>query len=173
MIVGIGHIARTGKDTVAEALVADGWQRLSFADALRDLALAANPYIAAIVATSGWEGAKAHTQINHVMEDLGKTVRRQFGPDCLIDAVFRQMDGRNVVISDCRYPSEVVRIREAGGFLVRVDRPGVGPSRPSDRHLVGWDGWDAVVTNDSTPDDLARAILALVSALSLNQEVSR
>ena len=166
MIVGLGHIARSGKDTAAAALVEDGWQRLAFADALRELALAANPYIASIVETSGWEGAKAHTQINHVMEDLGSVVRRQFGPDALVEAVMRQRDERNVVISDVRYPSEVFGIREAGGFLVRVDRPGVGPTRASDRHLLGYAGWDAVVTNDGTPADLRRAIRRAVTDLS-------
>jgi hypothetical protein len=142
---------------------------LSFADALRDLALAANPYIASIVDTGGWEGAKSHTQINHVMEDLGVTVRRQFGPDALIDAVFRQMDGRNVVISDVRYPTEVFRIRESGGFLVRVDRPGIGPSRASDRLLLGYSGWDATIRNDGSVADLGRAIRRVVAQLSVNQ----
>ena len=174
MILGLGHVARTGKDTAAAALVEDGWQHLAFADALRDLALVANPYIASIVASSGWEGAKSHTQINHVMEDLGKTVRKQFGADALIDAVFRQIElGRNVVISDVRYQSEVLGVRRAGGLLVRIDRPGVAPSRPSDRHLVDYLGWDATVVNDGSPDDLARAIRTIVSTLSLDQEIAR
>ena len=169
MILGIGHVARTGKDTAAEALVDDGWQRLSFADALRELALAANPYIASVVESDGWEGAKAHTQINHVMEHLGSTVRQQFGPDALIEAVFRQMDTRNVVIADVRYPAEVLRIRESGGVLVRVDRPGVAPSRASDRLLVGYEDWDAVVVNDGTPADLGRAIRRVVAQLAADQ----
>lgn len=168
MLLGLGHCARTGKDECAAALVADGWQQLAFADTLRDLALVTNPYIASIVETSGWEGAKAHTQINHVMEDLGKLVRERFGADSLIEAVFRQMHAGNVVISDVRYPSEILAIRDAGGFVVRVDRPGVGPSRPSDRHLVGFE-WDATILNDGAVADLRDSVRRVVTRLAAEQ----
>lgn len=163
MIVGLGHVARCGKDEAAVALVADGWQRISFADPVRELTIATNPSIARIVAIGGWDHAKAHPYVVRVMEDVGRTIRREFGPDALIDAALRKVTKPNVCVTDVRYSNEVARLREMDALLVKVERPGVGPSRPSDRHLIGYQGWDTTLTNDSTIDDLHAQIRQLIS----------
>jgi hypothetical protein len=163
-VCGIGHVARTGKDTAAAALVDDGWTRLSFADPLRNIAKASNLRLGRLVDDVGWEGAKFHMETTAVLERMGSALRREFGPDCLVNAVFDQMEeGGSYVIPDLRYPGEISRIREAGGLVVRVDRPGIGPSRPSDRHLCGYESWDGVLVNDGTPGDLGEAVRGLVA----------
>jgi hypothetical protein len=164
-VCGIGHVARTGKDTAAAALVDDGWTRLSFADPLRNIAKASNLRLGRLVDDVGWEGAKFHMETTAVLERMGSALRREFGPDCLVNAVFDQMEeGGSYVIADVRYINEVNRIRSAGGVVVRVDRPGVGPSRPSDRHLCGYESWDAVLRNDGSVSDLAAAIRGYVTS---------
>ncbi len=44
-ILGLHGYARSGKDAAAEALVAIGWERIAFADVLRDIAYATDPYV--------------------------------------------------------------------------------------------------------------------------------
>ena len=163
MIVGLGHYARTGKDEAALALVADGWQRVSFADPVRELTLATNPQIARLVNVGGWDQAKVHPTVVHVMEDIGRIIRRDFGPDAFIDAALRRITKLNVVVTDVRYPNEVQRLRELDAVLIKVERPGVGPSRPSDRHLIGYRGWDHHLENDGTVEQLHDRIRQIVS----------
>ena len=163
MILALGHYSRTGKDEAASALVADGWQRISFADPVRTLTLATNPSIARLVSIGGWEHAKCHPYVIRIMEEVGRTIRRDFGSDAFIDAALRKVNRPNVVVTDLRYASEVQRLRELDAVLVKVERPGVGPSRPSDRHLLGYVGWDATIRNDGSRDDLHARIRHLVS----------
>ena len=162
-LLGLGHYSRTGKDEAASALVADGWQRISFADPVRELTLATNPQIARIVSIGGWDHAKVHPFVVNIMEAVGRSIRRDFGPDAFIDAALRRIDKPNVVFTDVRYENEVLRLRDMGATLVKVERPGVGPSRPSDRHLLDFEGWDAFLENDADIDTLHSRIRQLVA----------
>ena len=47
----------------------------------------------------------------------------------------------NWIITDTRFPNEAQAIKEKGGIIIRIDRPGVKPinDHPSE---VGLDGWD-------------------------------
>lgn len=48
MIVGLNGYAQSGKDTAAEALVKAGYDRLAFADRMREALYALNPIVAAV-----------------------------------------------------------------------------------------------------------------------------
>lgn len=94
-------------------------------------------------AESQREGYSLHPVIRQALVDSGN--------DAPADR-----DPRPVVITDVRYPNEADAIREAGGTLVRIVRPGVddGDTHASETALDGYnigDGW--VVRNDA---DLAR-----------------
>jgi len=56
----------------------------------------------------------------------------------------------NWVITDCRFPNEAQAIKEMGGVIVRVDRPGVGPvnGHPSETALDNWK-FDYKIMNNS------------------------
>jgi dephospho-CoA kinase len=61
MIIGLTGYARTGKDTVASVLVKDfGFERIAFADPIRELLYELNPkvngiYLREMVEEHGWE----------------------------------------------------------------------------------------------------------------------
>lgn len=127
--------ARVGKDTVANRLVGRfGYQRLAFADEVRELALKANPYVgryfrlADLVEECGWDEAKVlFPDVRRTLQELGETMRR-LDPDHWIRAVDRQISRTNspIVVTDCRYPNEAAFLRDRHGFtLVKVTRPGV------------------------------------------------
>ena len=44
-VIALCGYAGSGKDTAAEALIEQGWQRVSFADPIREMLLAINPYV--------------------------------------------------------------------------------------------------------------------------------
>jgi hypothetical protein len=158
VLIGLGHTARVGKDTVARILVKEhGFTRLAFADVLRAVAYESNPSVRRHVDLVGWESAKtAYPEDRDYLVALGNACRRRIGEDVWVNAVFDQLRaGADYVISDVRYPNELHRVTAEGGISVRVTRPGVEPlANIADRALAGFTGWDATIENNGTIDEL-------------------
>lgn len=188
-LVGLIGKKRVGKDTFAAVLVEEfGFARVAFADPLKEMALTIDPVIdvayaperlTSMVERLGWEDAKDwHDDVRRFLQRLGDGVR-QFDPEFWVRAGMtsardiRMGDawiagqggelvgevGKPVVITDVRYPNEADAIREAGGTLVRIVRPGVddGDTHASETALDGYDlsereGWK--VPNDAGLDKL-------------------
>lgn len=156
MIIGLGHAARVGKDTCAEILVErHGYTRVAFADALKDFVYAIDEDVRLAVNLFGWEGAKANPVNRKKLVDVGNHARTIIGADVWIRAAMRRVTSGRTVITDMRYPNEVEAIRQVGGIIVKVERPGVDPlPNVADQALANFDGWDAVIVNDGSVDDL-------------------
>lgn len=143
-IVGLLGLASSGKDTVAGFLVARGWSRLAFADALKAVALDLDPMVdnlgtrlSRLVDTVGWDQAKANPEVRALLQRLGVAVREHVGESTWVDVVLRQMEAerRPVVVTDVRFPNEAKALREVGATLAVLHRPGLEPpnDHPSER----------------------------------------
>jgi hypothetical protein len=64
-------------------------------------------------------------------------------------------DVPNWIITDCRFNNEAISIKERGGVILRVNRPGVFPvnNHPSEVDLDRWN-FDGVINNDGNLNDL-------------------
>jgi hypothetical protein len=187
MLVGLIGKKRSGKDTVAAYLVKEhGFIRVAFADALKEVAEWLNPLIPLPggeivrlrdhVARVGWEAAKENVEVRRVLQELGLAVRN-VSPGVWIRAAFAYADvelsaGQSVVVTDVRFPDEIVAIRERGGELWRVERPG---SDRSDRHVSETilDGVevDRVLRNDQEVVDLWGQVRGIIGNMSESSEV--
>lgn len=171
-LVGLSGYARSGKDTVAELL---GFERVSFAQPMRDALFALNPVVAVdnserkirvqdVIGEYGWDGYKESfdgKEIRELMQRLGTEVgRKQWDEDFWVNiAMDKAIDlldaGKSVVFTDVRFVNEAEKIQYYGGEVWRVNRPGI---RPANGHVseTGMDGWvfDVVIDNDGTLDDL-------------------
>lgn len=183
MIVGIGHVARVGKDSAAAALVRDlQFTRIGFADQLKELAMVADPLVTSSVRTvntnighghlawtvmglGGWEQAKdTYPEVRKFLQRLGDGGRQVFGEDFWVDQLFKKAGqlGR-VVIPDVRYENEALAIKDAGGVVIKIDRPGhKAQGHISETALADWDGWDEVFTNAGALVELERDVVAWV-----------
>lgn len=67
------------------------------------------------------------------------------------------------IITDVRFLNEAHAIKERGGFIVRVHRPGVGPvnNHPSETSLDEWP-FDYILTNDKDLAYLREAVKSLI-----------
>lgn len=81
---------------------------------------------------------------------------------------------RGVVFSDVRLWRELVRIKEAGGKVIRVKRPGAGLKGKDGEHLTESematipDGeFHHILVNNGTLEDLARKVAAMVEAFGV------
>ena len=184
-IIGLHGYAQSGKDTVATML--DGYERLAFADRLRECTYALDPIVEfhdrhvrlqSIVDVHGWDYAKVNcAEVRRLLQVFGTEVGRELIADMIwVDIVLDQMenglehDEAKFVITDMRFPNEVAGlIRFAEDMMVplelwKIERPGVGPvnAHVSDAGLAD-DLFNHVINNDGTLDDLRAKVTTLLA----------
>lgn len=209
MIIGICGFISSGKDTIADYLVnLHHFRRESFANSLKD----------AVSYVFGWDRTMLEGRTKHsrewreqvdpwwaerlnmpnltprwVLQYWGTEVcRKAFHDDIWIASLERKLlrSQDDVVITDCRFPNEILAIRRAAGRVIRVIRGpepewydaaksvNRGPDGNSSWSLskkklerwgihaseTSWVGteFDAVIDNNGSLDDLYQQIKNLV-----------
>lgn len=156
-IIGLTGLPRSGKDTFAERLVEHhSYVRRAFATPLKAAA-------AILLGREMWEmeGREGFDR-DAILPEWGFSTReflQKFGTECLRNQIrqdFWVQHMRNeldmaargdysVVITDVRFDNEAALVRELGGNVVEIRRPGlVGSNHASDKGVCP----DAVVNND-------------------------
>lgn len=181
-VVGLIGKKRSGKDTFAEPLLAAGFDRVAFADPLKAAAYALDPLVgpaalpgdlvaahhrlSTVVDALGWEKAKDLVpEVRRTLQRLGTEAIRALDETFWVRAARESilaLDGP-VVVTDVRMVNEADLIRELGGTIVRVVRPGQddGDGHTSESALAHYRE-DLRVVNDSSIEDLhsiARGVL--------------
>jgi hypothetical protein len=172
MIIGLSGYARSGKDTVAQLLCLNyGYQRISFADPMREAILTLNPKIDSITHVSdyvgdyGWDMAKQNPEIRRLLQVFGTDVgRKMFGENVWIDMAFKHVEpDSRVVIADVRFPNEAEAIKSRGGKVIRINRHNHSAVN-AHKSEIAMDNYmfDHVLYNDGTIDDLAENLFMLM-----------
>jgi hypothetical protein len=185
-VIGLTGHAQVGKDTVGELLGKYGFERLAFADALRDGLYALNPYLCAkddyyepairlrdelgLNVPENWNRLKNDEQFGPEVRRLLQVYGTESGRDihgqtCWTDIIERQLvrsapgDNRRFVITDVRFPNEVELVHGHGGQVWRLDRVGTGPvnAHVSDKGL-GPEHVDSYLVNNGSLHDLATTV---------------
>jgi hypothetical protein len=147
LIVGLIGWAGSGKDAIADILVKNyRWHRIAFADPLRDFLYAQDvpvrmdgqaryATVSEIIDKYGWDGYKQSPysgNMRRLIQVTGTEAgRQQIHQNVWVDAAIKRAEAcgnDRVVFSDCRFYNEVNAVRDIGGKIVRVYRPGVGPA---------------------------------------------
>jgi hypothetical protein len=145
MIIGLTGRKRSGKSTIAQALVHKGFTEFSFAEPIRTFTK-----ILLGLDHAGLEEAKEQpvkwldsiVTPRYIMQTLGTEWGRQMiHPDIWIRYLTRRITApansdANIVISDIRFDNEAIALRELGAKIVRVERPGGGEDWHSSEHGV-------------------------------------
>jgi hypothetical protein len=178
LIIGLSGYARSGKNTAADALIQRGWRQAGYADKLKEFLYAVNPLIPGhygagslrlrqLVDSTGWDYAKtAYPEVRSLLQRTGTEAgRRVLGDDVWVEALFADhKDAAGLVVTDVRFENEAKAVTDRGGVMIRVERPGVGPTK--DRHgrahvsETALDDWpfDHVLVNDGSVGDLHRKL---------------
>lgn len=186
-LVAFSGYARSGKDEAAKALLKTtvlGFERVAFADKLRECLHALNPIVGAeviengeilqtlyldhVIFTYGWDGYKETKwggEIRRLLQRLGTEAgRKTISDDIWIRAALDNLDPQGAyVVTDARYQNEADAIRQRGGKIYRIVRPGVGPANdhPSETSLDNYD-FDGVIHNDGTLEEFHKSVLLKV-----------
>ncbi len=178
LILGFCGYAGAGKDTAADQIMyEDSWfaGRAAFAYPMREMLYALGVPRRNMVdrelkeAPIPWLGG-------HSYRKLAQTLGTEWGRNCLgenfwVDAAFARvkllLEGHDVMlITDVRFPNEAARLKAEGGYLIRINRPGLAPvnPHPSEEHVPHFKP-DFDVDNDSTVEALRDKLLQIVHDL--------
>lgn len=157
---------QSGKTTIANALVArEGYQRIAFADPLKAMTCR-------FLESLGYREDQAQRMVyidkEVVIPQLGVTTRHllqtlgtEWGRQCVHPDVWLKcwsetaVRHAKVVVDDVRFSNEAQLIRDTGGELWCVVRPGQAAhtDHASEGGLAGWE-FDRVICNDGTMREL-------------------
>ena len=175
--------AGCGKDSIAEYLCGlHGFERVAFADPVREMALAIDPWIdcfdflerpaghdpmrvvynsrlSALVNKFGWDYVKReYDEARRLLQRIGTDAVRAQTPNYWVDwARAKAIDlGCPVVVTDTRFPNEADMVRSEGGMVVRIAAAATlraeAASHPSETSMSGYHP-DATLFNPYTDDD--------------------
>lgn len=171
LLIGLTGYAGSGKDTVREILEGkhdlDG---LAFADPIRDM-------LTALLESCGvkteWMTERhlkeepipeIGASYRQMAQQLGTEWGRAINPDFWLKiaaakiAMYRGFESPGIVISDCRFPNEAQWIKDQGGVIWHILRPGVDPVRAhASEALIKDLPYDYVIDNRGSIDDLIHA----------------
>lgn len=186
-IIGLGHYSRTGKDTLANAMIEYFGQffpelvvkKLSFAWKLKKITHELYAW-AGVREPEFYETPEGEKARDVVLPLLGMTpvdLWVRFGTDAVRNQVYQNTwvefvtkgdhQADIVIVPDVRFPNEVAAMQEIGAKLVKVVRPGYGPRKTkADRALLGFTGWDYVVGASGEIAELRRWAVRFGAALS-------
>ena len=187
MLIGLSGFAQSGKDTAATFLAEKGFQRIGFADPVREMLFKLNPTVGisqkndengpmlvvhnvrSEVNSLGWEGAKQEwDEIRRLLQVLGTDCgRNMFGDDIWVNIATEKIKvGGNYVFTDVRFRNEAQKIKELGGVVWRIERDGVAPvnAHISEYALLDYD-FDARIQN-TTLDEFKDALFTQIDILN-------
>lgn len=196
IIVGLTGYAGSGKDTAARGLLWTGeWTHASFAAKLKEFAYRQGKHIyiavhrgqpgyeafnitdapvvhvlySEYVDEVGLEVAKQNDQVRKLLQATGTDAGREvLGDNVWVDAAMDDLPLGNVVFTDVRFPNEAAAIHDAGGYLIRVVRPGNAPVNAHSSETALDDcPVDAVVVNDGTQQQLHQRLKNAIARLEL------
>jgi hypothetical protein len=168
-VIAFTGLAGAGKTTAATHLIdRHGFRRVRFAGPLK-----------AMMAALGLTAAEIDGDRKEFPCELlgGKTPRwamqtigTEWGRDLIAQdlwirawqhAVSQLPAGVNVVVDDCRFPNEADAVRAAGGWMVRIERPGAGTAsaHQSEQHALSA---DCTLENDASMKALCDQVDAFV-----------
>jgi hypothetical protein len=115
------------------------------------------------------EGLQPMT-IREFLQKLGTdAMRNGLHPNVWVNALMADYDkDSNWIITDTRFPNEAQAIKDKGGIIIRVNRPGVKPinNHPSEIALDNWK-FDYTIANVSDIFDLKEAVTGILKHANL------
>jgi hypothetical protein len=171
-IIGLGGKAGSGKTTAASYLELLGYDIVAFADALKEVA----QKIFTFTPQQLYGGLKEipdprfNKSPRYCLQKIGMTCR-ELWPDVWVQHVrnYLQNSQGPVVIHDVRMHNEACMLKqEFNATMIHIYREGAGavngiPNHISEIELDAWQGWDFVIRNNGSKEELYDQIDAILS----------
>jgi len=181
-ILAFGHKSRTGKDTATKLLIDYvnrehpdvKIERRAFADAVKNVSyllyrchgLQPREYYdehpearAEKLPALGMDPVEVWVAVGNKVRDIYAAT--------WIDIALLDCTADIIIVSDLRYPNEAERIHQLGGACVKMERKAAAIRNTiADKALDGYNSWDKVMQNNSTPKALEQQLISLIDGLT-------
>lgn len=170
MIIGLSGYAKSGKDEVAKIILRQHreWEVRKFSGKLKEVATVLTGIPSGMFESQEFKSMELPGWDMTVREFLQRVgtegIRNGVHPDAWVNALFADYYKHDYwIITDCRFPNEAQAIKDRGGKVVRIVRPGVSAinAHSSETALDDWD-FDYVIHNDGTLEDLMTKALEIL-----------
>jgi hypothetical protein len=167
-LVAFTGLAQSGKTTAARVLCRRGYDRMSFADPIKQMVRCL---------TSETDKNKQLPQFgDKTLRHLYQTLGTDWGRHMIHPNIWVQLGAerlrsllgdveeaaiQGVVIDDLRFDNEAQLVRAMGGTVIQVHRPGVHALPHESESGISPHLVDADLDNDACPEALDEAVLAL------------
>lgn len=189
MIIGINGYAGSGKDTVGEIIKylhpSEHWEIKKFAGKLKEVAsiilgiptvmfenqefkkknlpqmwsdhgmpMTVRDFLQRLGTDALREGLHPNTWVNALMGEYTQT--EHGGYDSEGTSLYKYP---NWIVTDCRFPNEATAIKNQGGVVIKINRPGVNAvnAHPSEVALDHWN-FDYTIDNNGSIEDLKQEV---------------
>lgn len=159
-VVGISGKKRSGKDTMADVFVEEGFERHAFAEPIKGAAKMIFNLTDDQVDGDRKEDRDPYWEQTprEIMQHFGTDAFREtYGKEVWVDSLIQRLRLRlppAAVVKDVRFPNEVRGLQErAGAGVIRIDaseRLDQDDSHASETALDGYNGFDLTVTNNGS-----------------------
>lgn len=178
MIIGLAGKAGSGKDTVADYLVANyGFEKISFSKPLKDMLSAAG-----FPEPTNRDDKETNIPgYNFSWRHMAQTLGTEWGRVCLdqnfwVDTAMRGVySNKNYVFSDVRFENEADAIRKAGGIVIhllgRQSDLGSNGEHISEKPLVQI-GKDIMLLNQNTKQHLFTTVDCFMESINITKSES-
>ena len=178
-LIGIMGFAGAGKSEVARRL------REAHGFATPHIKAPFAAMFAALLADIGYDGAtiariidgdlkrEVVPELGHTSTHIQQALGTEFGRRCLRPGIWSDLwcakvdrilaAGGRVALESTRFADEAAAIRDRGGILLEIRRPGVGPVSDHASEQIPAPA-DVVIENDGSIDDLHRLVDAVMGA---------
>lgn len=184
-LIGLFGELSSGKDTAAEVLISDlDYVKIGLADPMKR---ACRDFF-------GWSDEQLfgpsdlRNIVDHrygfspreALQKLGTEYGRALHVDMWVDRLLRQVaewQWNGTVVPDLRFQNEIDRIREFGGSIVKIVRPGrkktvyAEHSSEAGQSTIPDAAFDSVIVNDGTLEELRWEILAFEKTVKPVEEI--
>jgi len=159
-VVGISGKKRSGKDTMADVFVEEGFERHAFAEPIKTAAQTIFNLTDDQVDGDRKEEPDPYWDRTprEIMQHFGTDAFREtYGDEVWVDSLIQRLRLRlpsHAVVKDVRFPNEVRGLQErAGAEVIRIDaseRLDNDDDHASETALDGYDGFDRTIRNNGT-----------------------
>jgi dephospho-CoA kinase len=154
-LIAFTGLAQTGKTTAANFI--PGAKILSFADPVKQIAYS----------SFGWDGVKDEKG-RRLLQIIGTECGRAYDKDIWVKKMRELIAvtvGQNdiIAIDDCRFDNEPQLVRELGGIVIEITRPGCVPDGHASEAGISPKLIDFHIFNNGTLEQLREKVLSLIA----------
>ena len=172
-LIGISGKAGSGKNTVASFLqsIDHSFEQKAFAAKLKQIANILTGIPINMFEDQEFKKTSLGEQWGDItVRDLLQQIATECMRDCIhpdiwVNALFADYTDQCWLVTDVRFPNEYKAIKDRGGIILRIERPGSGANDHISEVALDNHPFDYIIYNDGSTPDLFKQVLTFYETI--------